>query len=158
MDSLEIKYKPQVITLGKLYRLITDYCKQAEITNPDMRPMFTYLHALFKLHQYNLLTKKIENEISVLSKDIEISDWEGQIENEISDEWKKFFWIGYYESGRNRIAAVRKSKGMTQSDLADLIGVSQKDISRWESDKVTLSAITLKKIATALQCTTDELI
>lgn len=33
------------------------------------------------------------------------------------------------------IAAMRKDKGMTQEQLAELLGVSQKSISRWENGK-----------------------
>lgn len=49
-----------------------------------------------------------------------------------------------------RAAKIRKAKGLTQSELADLVGVEQPTISRFErgSDNVTLGLV--RKIADAL--------
>ena len=54
-----------------------------------------------------------------------------------------------------RLRKYRKDKGMTQQELADLLGVSNKTVSRWESypDVTTLVAL-----ARALGVTVDELL
>jgi transcriptional regulator with XRE-family HTH domain len=48
------------------------------------------------------------------------------------------------------IKKMRKKQGLTQQELADKIGVSQKDVSRWENGKREPSITTLNKIADAL--------
>lgn len=54
---------------------------------------------------------------------------------------------------RKRIAC-----GLTQAQLAEEIGCRQKDISRWEHGTRTPSAITLSKIAKALDCSMEDLL
>lgn len=41
----------------------------------------------------------------------------------------------------NRFKQLRKSKGMTQSELAKEIKVSEKTISRWEKEETLMKAI-----------------
>ena len=45
------------------------------------------------------------------------------------------------------IKKVRKSAGVTQKELAERLQVYQKDISRWENNELTPSALTLAKIS-----------
>ena len=47
----------------------------------------------------------------------------------------------------NKIKSARKLNKITQEDLAQAIGVSDKSISAYESDRVTPSLSVLKKIA-----------
>ena len=47
---------------------------------------------------------------------------------------------------------------MTQSELAQKIGVSQKDISRWENGVVNPSVNSLKQLAIALDCKVDDIV
>lgn len=57
-----------------------------------------------------------------------------------------------------KIARKRRRKGMTQAKLAKLIGVTQKDVSRWENGMRKPRAENLAKIAAALGCSIEELI
>jgi transcriptional regulator with XRE-family HTH domain len=57
-----------------------------------------------------------------------------------------------------RIKLVRMQKKMSQSELAKLAQVHQKNISKYENDGVVPSALTIKGIAQALEVTTDYLL
>ena len=56
------------------------------------------------------------------------------------------------------IKEARKAIGLTQKDLADMIDVSQKDISRWETGARTPSVEGLIKICKALNVSADKLL
>lgn len=58
----------------------------------------------------------------------------------------------------NKIKSTRQQKKISQNELAELSGVMQKNISRYEQDTSIPSAVALKKIADALQVTTDFLL
>lgn len=55
------------------------------------------------------------------------------------------------------IAALRKEKGMTQLDLAQKLGVTDKAVSKWERDLSCPDINSLPKLAEALGVTVDEL-
>jgi len=57
-----------------------------------------------------------------------------------------------------RIARLRKARGMTQAELAQQIEVSQNVISNYEAGTVRLSADMAIKLAKALKVSTDELL
>lgn len=52
----------------------------------------------------------------------------------------------------------RKQSGMTQTQLADSLGVSQKDISRWEKGIVTPNTTTFAQICRILHASADEIL
>lgn len=56
------------------------------------------------------------------------------------------------------MSALRKSKGMTQQDVADILGVSNKTVSKWECDDGCPDISTLPAIAELYGITVDELI
>lgn len=56
------------------------------------------------------------------------------------------------------IKIARTEAGITQKELAEKIGVYQKDISRWENGERTPSMEGLVKICIALQVSADELL
>ena len=56
------------------------------------------------------------------------------------------------------IKEARKAIGLTQKDLADMIDVSQKDISRWETGARTPSVEGVIKICKALNVSADKLL
>lgn len=55
------------------------------------------------------------------------------------------------------IAALRKEKGMTQLDLAQQLGVTDKAVSKWERDLSCPDVNSLPKLAEILNVTVDEL-
>ncbi len=57
-----------------------------------------------------------------------------------------------------RISWLRTRAGLTQAQLAELTGINQSNIARWESGNQTPSQISAAKVATALGTTTDYLI
>lgn len=52
----------------------------------------------------------------------------------------------------------RKAAGMTQQELADRLGVYQKDISRWELNILVPSTLTFTKICKELRASADEIL
>ena len=56
------------------------------------------------------------------------------------------------------IESKRKELGLTQAALANMIDVSQKDISRWENYVCAPNTDSLKKLSAALECSIDDLI
>ena len=58
----------------------------------------------------------------------------------------------------NRMATIRKKRGITQIQLARAIGISQKLVSSYEVGRITLSAEMLLRIAKALGTTADEIL
>ena len=57
----------------------------------------------------------------------------------------------------NGIEHCRKKAGLTQVQLADLLGVSQANISAWEKGKALPSADKLPNTAEVLKCKIDDL-
>lgn len=57
----------------------------------------------------------------------------------------------------NGIELQRKKNCITQSELAQILGVSQANISQWEKGEALPRADKLPVIAQALHCTIDEL-
>ncbi|MGN0553957.1 MAG: helix-turn-helix domain-containing protein [Oscillospiraceae bacterium] len=56
------------------------------------------------------------------------------------------------------IQANRKAKGLTQQQLAEIMGVSDKSISRWENGKTMADISLLPLLAQTLDVTIDELL
>lgn len=56
------------------------------------------------------------------------------------------------------IARMRIARGMTQQQLADAIGVKQKDVTRWERGVYSPRVEKLQQIAAALQCKLEDLV
>lgn len=56
------------------------------------------------------------------------------------------------------IAQLRKEKQLTQNDLADLLQVTNKAVSRWETGEGYPDVSSLVKLASILNVTVDELL
>jgi len=57
----------------------------------------------------------------------------------------------------NRIRAAREARGLTQADLAGLVGVSRKTINTVENSVFVPSTIVSLKLAVALDCNVEDL-
>ena len=64
----------------------------------------------------------------------------------------------YKETMGKRISDLRKGKGMTQEQLAQLLGVTPQAVSKWENDLSCPDISILHQLAEALGVTTDELL
>jgi transcriptional regulator with XRE-family HTH domain len=58
----------------------------------------------------------------------------------------------------NNIQSLRKSAGYNQSQLADILSVSQQAVASWESGRTNPRSDLLPKIASVLNCTVDEIL
>ena len=58
----------------------------------------------------------------------------------------------------NRISKYRKTKGMTQEELANQMGVSSQAVSKWENDASCPDISTLPQLCRILGITSDELL
>ena len=56
-----------------------------------------------------------------------------------------------------RIARLRKEKGMTQLELADCMGVTDKAVSKWERDVSCPDVASMPRLAETLGATVDAL-
>lgn len=59
---------------------------------------------------------------------------------------------------KNNIAKIRKTRGLTQKELGELVGVDRKTVYRHEKGVLGFSETTLSLYAKALKCTISELV
>lgn len=57
-----------------------------------------------------------------------------------------------------KFKAARESRGLSQQDLAQALGVDQSTVCLWETGKTKPRAKLLPKVARLLDCTIDELL
>ena len=154
------KLRPQVLAFGKMYRLLSDDTLSPQAVNlASMRPLRAYTERILKMQQARKITPRMEKELSELSEEINIDDWIDSIGAVIPLELQGIFLMGYnHGNDKTKLVTKRKAKKITQTQLADLIGATQKDVSRWEQGIVKPSTDTLIKLSQALECTVDELI
>ena len=58
----------------------------------------------------------------------------------------------------NNLKKLRKSKGLTQSELAQFIGITQNSYSYWENDKVKIDNASILKLADFFGVSVDNLL
>ena len=58
----------------------------------------------------------------------------------------------------DRIQSLRKSKGMSQEELADAVGVSRQAVSKWESEQATPDLDKVVIMSDSFEVTTDYLL
>lgn len=54
-----------------------------------------------------------------------------------------------------RIAAIRKTKGLTQEQLGELVGVTRQAVSKWESGQAVPDALTIARLCQELNLSAD---
>ena len=67
-------------------------------------------------------------------------------------------YLNHKGSDNMRLRIIRKRVGLTQTELANLIGVGQPTVALWESGKRNPSNKNLLALSEVLKCTTDELL
>lgn len=150
----------QAYVLGWVFGIITRASGDQDIGGPielaAQRPFTGMAKIIFAAHQTRLLTKELDEQIAEALMEInQAPDGNEPVQSlENQGAWD----LGYYagKSGRPLssdafdIAAARKRKKLTQAQLADTIGVTQAQVSKWESGKVSPNKEHLKKIKDAL--------
>ena len=58
----------------------------------------------------------------------------------------------------DRIQSLRKSKGMSQEELADKVGVSRQSVSKWESEQAAPDLVKIVIMSEIFEVTTDYLL
>ena len=58
----------------------------------------------------------------------------------------------------SKLARVRIARGLTQTQLAEMMGCTQADISRWERGPHAMGSRRLAQIARALECRIEDII
>lgn len=120
-----------------------------------MRPFGGLAKAIYAAHQFRLVTPELDDQIAEALDEISQCPDEPEVVQPLENQssWD----LGYYagKSGRPlsetfSIADARKKKGVTQKQLADMIGVDQALISRWESGKISPNKEHLQRIKEAL--------
>lgn len=156
----------QLYILGRLFRILMDAARPkganaSELENASHNPMAGIGYAYNLVMKLHKLTPDTEKKVSALLEQIEVE--EVDFKQSPSLEMQGNFMAGYQLGGRgllekSGIAELRKAAKLTQAQLAEKIGVTQKDISRWENGVVRPSVQSLKQIAEALECKVDDLI
>lgn len=59
---------------------------------------------------------------------------------------------------KNRVRELRRAKGITQAELARVIGVAQNTLSYWEQGKYDIDTDSLQRIADYFECSVDYLL
>ena len=62
------------------------------------------------------------------------------------------------EQYRLNLKAARKSKGLTQQQVADFIGISQNNYSYWENGKVKIDNVSLQRLSNLFDVSVDFLL
>ena len=58
----------------------------------------------------------------------------------------------------NRICAERMKRGLSQRELGEMLGVTDKAVSKWENGKAKPTTDTLRKLAAVFGCAVEELL
>lgn len=131
-----------------------------DITIACQRPHSASARIITTAQQKGLLRGELDMKIMEAMAEIEsLPEMDGGSERFQPLENQSSWQMGYYAGKAGRpladarldIAAARKGKGLTQAQLAELMGVDQAHISRWESGKVAPSAENLEKLSKLLR-------
>lgn len=127
-----------------------------DVTLACARPYSANAKVISDAYSLHLLTPDIDAQLAEALSEINSIDppMENGSEAHQPLEMQSSWQLGYYAGKGKRplsasefdIAAARKSKKMTQEQLADAMGVYQAVISRWESGKVSPNKENMKKL------------
>lgn len=158
-------YTPEMLfKLGQIYQsLLYVLNKEGHNMYPNANIVpFQYFMPVFMQAMRLGIPKKLDNEIQKFLNDIDANDMD-ELMNEPVPMNMRMSWIQgtmkYQELLKTHpIQKQRKKLKLTQEELAEKIGVTQKDISRWENYMHKPSQENLQKLAEALDCTVDDII
>ena len=61
-------------------------------------------------------------------------------------------------TNESKLARVRITRGLTQTQLAEMVGCTRVDVSRWERGTHAMGAQRLAQIARALECRIEDIL
>ena len=124
-----------------------------------MRPYSANAQAISAAHRAGTLKGDLDKEVGAALCQIDDVEapMQGGSEKVQPLENQSSWQLGYYAgragkplTGDFDIAAARKKKGLTQAQLAEMIGVDQALVSRWESGRVKPNAESMQKLREVL--------
>lgn len=160
-------YTPQnMFRLGQIYHSLIELIN-ADGHNPypnaEIFPI-KYLIMILSRVDHRKIPRQLERAIGQIMDTISTDEMEQLINSNRPSplECRGDWMLGYTKyqelTEPSKITRKRKERGLSQSELADMAGLRQKDISRWENGHFTPNAENLKKLANVLECAVDELI
>ncbi len=127
----------------------------------DAAPYKYFIMTLVKAYHIKI-PAKIDNAIGEFFDTIDANDNEALIDDICPMKDRIHFIMGrrkFFEIIKESpIRTARLNAALTQSKLAEKIGVEQKDISRWENNVCKPNAENLAKLSEALNCSVDYLL
>ena len=169
--------KYQLYKLGQIYAALNVFLQDGELHDG----MVTYMHhrwkdpyplsdgmpykyfqlTLRKIHN-KTLPEKLDQAISKFLNSIDPEDHERLMNGVCPMEDRHSFTLGlshYYKLiWDNPIQIARRDRRLRRSDLAEMIGVNQEDIEKWENGTVKPDDENFEKLAEALKRSVDYLL
>ena len=144
---------------GRLEFLTVGY-DRVNIPFPERTPVSAYARMQQRAEQARVVTKSVDAQIRELFELVDVEEFVsvGSPEKVIPLTQQGIWQLAYYKGKSNKplslmfnISRARKEKGLTQADLAKMVGVSQAAVAKWESGESSPKPETLEKIKSALQ-------
>lgn len=150
--------------MGQIYGALADAgAPGTQDTNAEIFPAKSLFIALLRTPK-RLISPKLDSLISELMEEISSEDMEDLIKNSKPSAMElRISWFRGYDNRslanvKPPLARLREKHGLTQNDLAELIGVPQNTIARWESGTVTPREKSLEKLAKVLECKPEDIV
>lgn len=163
MDNLH----KQVYNLGRAYSLLSQaygdndpLTSQTDIENATRNPFTAVTTAIKNLSAIHKLTGDVNTQVEDILNDFELDDvLAGKYKN-INTELQGSWWLGFYNAKKpleNPIKQKRTKLKISQQELADSVGVSQKTVSRWETGITDPTDTQYEQIAKILKCDVSDI-
>lgn len=159
--------KEEVYILGQAFRIVVDLAKPngasaSDLSMGEIFPYKGYTIMFMSAVKQRKITAKIDKVLAKLMNQIDEERLSVLFEQPTPMELRMDWHKGYMDAPNllkdSKLKTKRIELKMSQEELAQKIGCSQKDISRWENNTVTPSADSLKALADALKCKVDDII
>lgn len=159
--------KEELYVLGQAYRIVSDLAKPcgagiSDMTIAEITPYKGYTIMFMSAVKQRKITPKIDKVLVKLMNRLDEERLSTLFEQPTPMELRMSWHRGYMDASKlledSKLKIKRLSLKMSQEELANKIGCTQKDISRWESGSVTPTIDKLKLLADALGCKIEEII
>lgn len=156
--------KEQLFKMGQIYTSLLHILNKKGNDPYPCSEIFPFKYIVMILPQAIRIgiPKKLNNEIAKLMNELDPECVDEMMNEPVPMNMRQHWHMGCikYEklTETHKITQARKRKGLTQKELAEMIGVAQKDISRWENFVCSPNGENIKKLANALECNVDEII